>query len=55
MSLPTASAEGMQQVWSARSADETMGLLSIDTVMAQVDDDDETSATVVRATPPPHG
>jgi len=47
VSLPTASAEGMQQVWSARSADETMGLLSIDTVMAQVDDDDETSATVM--------
>jgi len=47
VSLPGASASGMTGVWSTREAEEVEGLLSIDTVMAQVEDDACTVATVV--------
>ncbi len=46
VSLPGASASGMTEVWAARGADQVGGMLSIDTVMAQVDDEGD-SATVV--------
>jgi len=47
VSLTTGSASGMQGVWATRSAEEVEGVLSIDTVMAQLDEEGGTTATVV--------
>ena len=47
VSLPGTSATGMTGVWEAREADEVDGVLSIDTLMLQLDAEDGSTATVV--------
>ena len=47
VSMPGLSAAGMTELWQVRGAEDAEGILSIDTCMAQVEDDAATVATVV--------